>query len=88
MRCFVRKLSFKRAFPRKRIALYLLICFGMVLLNFALPQSEPLSFALFFAALACGRSFGNRAFAVGDARLRDPGRIFTARLRPLPQILP
>ena len=54
MRCFVRKLSFKRAFPRKRIALYLLICFGMVLLNFALPQSEPLSFALFFAALACG----------------------------------
>lgn len=40
----------------KAAAGYLALTACMALLNFALPQREPLSFALFFAALSCGLS--------------------------------
>ena len=40
--------------PAKKTALYALLLASMVLLNFALPQREPLSFALYEAALFCG----------------------------------
>ncbi len=38
----------------KAAAIYLALLFTMFLLNCALPQKEPLSFALAFAALSCG----------------------------------
>lgn len=50
----MRKFSARRAFPVKRALTYLALYAGMALLNFALPQKEPLAFALFFAALCCG----------------------------------
>ena len=39
---------------KKTVLTYLLIAAAMALLNFALPCREPLSFALFFAGIACG----------------------------------
>lgn len=51
---FVRKFSLPRAFTVKKAAKYLLIVVCMTLFNFALPQREPLAFALFYAALCCG----------------------------------
>ncbi|MDE5896540.1 MAG: hypothetical protein K2H43_01855, partial [Clostridia bacterium] len=59
----MRKFTVKRAFPYKRAALYLLVAAGMALLNFALPQREPLAFALYFAALGCGL---NAIFCAGS----------------------
>ncbi len=38
----------------KSLSLYLSLIAGMILLNFALPYREPLSFALFFASLSAG----------------------------------
>ena len=47
--------SFKRsAFSVKTVARYLALFAGMALINFSLPQREPLAFPLFFAALVCG----------------------------------
>ncbi len=40
--------------PLRSAPKYLLLGAGMVFLNFALPCREPLSFALFYAALSCG----------------------------------
>ncbi len=38
----------------KPLPVYLALAAAMTLLNFALPHREPLSFALFFAAISCG----------------------------------
>ncbi len=46
--------AFFSVFTPQNAAKYLALLGGMVLFHFALPQREPLSFALFFAALACG----------------------------------
>ena len=39
----------------KTLLFYAALAAGMVFFNFALPQKEPISFALFYAALVCGR---------------------------------
>ena len=44
----------KRAPSLRRAALYVVLTAAMVLFNFALPQKEPLAFALLFASLCCG----------------------------------
>ena len=44
----------KRAFSWKATALYLALFAATALQNFALPQREPLGFALFFASLSVG----------------------------------
>lgn len=50
-----RRLKFRRIeISPKSAAIYLALLFAMFLLNCALPQKEPLAFALFFAALSCG----------------------------------
>ena len=46
--------AFFSVFTPQNAAKYLALLGGMVLFNFALPQKEPLAFALFYAALACG----------------------------------
>ena len=49
-----KRIAFRRpAFSTRSTIKYLLIAAGMALLNFALPRRDPLSFPLFFAALAC-----------------------------------
>ena len=51
----MKKLHFRKsAFSWKRAALYLVVIAAMVLLNFAMPQREPLGFAMLFAALSAG----------------------------------
>lgn len=51
----MKKIKLRRgAFSAKKLLLYLCIYAAMILLNFALPQKEPLAFALFFAALTVG----------------------------------
>lgn len=51
----MRKIRIKRPALSPTTALkYGLLAVSMTLMNFALPQREPLSFALFFAALSCG----------------------------------
>jgi stage II sporulation protein E len=40
--------------PAKKIALYAALFAAMALLNFALPQREPLALPLYYAALCCG----------------------------------
>ena len=42
------------ALSLKTVTGYFVLLVGMTLLNFALPQREPVSFALFFAALSAG----------------------------------
>ena len=49
-----KRLAYPRpALSARSIAVYLLLTAAMALLNFALPRRDPLSFSLFFAALAC-----------------------------------
>ena len=51
----MKKITWKRnTFSLKSAALYLCLIGAMLLLNFALPFREPISFALFFAALSAG----------------------------------
>ena len=51
----MKKINFTRsAFSWKGAALYFALIAAMIFMNFALPFREPLSFALFFAALAVG----------------------------------
>lgn len=47
-RCRLPRLSLKKAIK------YAALAAAMLLLNFALPQCEPLSFALYFASVSCG----------------------------------
>ena len=49
----MKKLRLPEAFPKKA-ALYTALAASTALMNFSLPQREPLSFALLFAALSCG----------------------------------
>ena len=51
----MRKISFRKpALSLKSLGIYLSTFAGMVCLNFALPQREPLAFPLFAAAVFCG----------------------------------
>ena len=51
----MKKPKFRRnGFSLKRAAVYFCLLAAMILLNFTLPQNEPLAFSLFFAALSIG----------------------------------
>ena len=53
----------------KSVLVFCALAASMLFFNFALPQKEPLSFAVFYAALACGRNpFASAAaYAIASA---------------------
>ena len=60
----MRRFSLRLPAPKSAL-FFLALTAGMVFLSFALPQREPLSFAVLYAAVACGRNL----FAVCGAYL-------------------
>ncbi|MDE7159147.1 MAG: hypothetical protein K2N74_06210, partial [Clostridiales bacterium] len=68
----MKKISLKRyKFKPTATLQYLLFTACCLMLNFALPQNEPVSFALFYAALACGLNplFCGAGFLLASAPL-------------------
>ena len=53
----------------KSVLVFCALAASMLFFNFALPQKEPLSFAVIYAALACGRNpFASAAaYAIASA---------------------
>ena len=72
----------------KSVLVFCALAASMLFFNFALPQKEPLSFAVFYAALACGRNLfaSAAAYAIASAAfisLEGYSRSFNLGLKPI-----